>query len=182
MTKKLNLPTILTISRMILVVPFMVLTLMGGKLELCFALVVFAAAAVTDKIDGDLARKNHQVTELGKFLDPLADKMLVNVAFLCLTVAEVVPVWIFALILCRDFAVDGLRMSLARKGETVAASIWGKLKTTVQMLALVVLIAEMIIGGEFLMIAGNVLLYVALGLTLYSGADYIIKGWSKAIK
>ena len=179
MAKKLNFPTILTILRMILVVPFLIFLMVGWYWP---ALVIFVVAAVTDKIDGDMARKRKQVTDLGKFLDPLADKMLVNSAFLALAVMGIVPVWAFALILWRDFAVDGIRMMIARNGETVAASMWGKLKTTTQMVALVALMLNLIIASGILATVGTVLLHLALGLTLYSGADYLIKGWPKAIK
>jgi len=108
--------------------------------------------------------------------------MLINLAFLALVTLGVVPVWVFAVILVRDFAVDGMRMMAAREGVTIAASFYGKLKTTVQMVALIILLLNLIVNAEFFTILGNVALYLALILTVISGADYLVKNWRKAIK
>lgn len=173
-------PTYLTILRMILSVVFLVFIMIPTTWSRIVALVVFIIAAITDKIDGIWARKKKLVTDLGAFLDPLADKMLINLAFLALTYFDIVPALVFAIILVRDFAVDGMRMMAARNKITVAASFYGKLKTTVQMIALIILIANMLFNLEFFTILGNIALYLALGLTIISGADYLIKG-SKAL-
>ena len=117
--KTLNVPTILTLIRIILVVPLLILMLSDGIVCKILAIVCFVAASLTDFVDGRLARKNHQVTDLGAFLDPLADKMLVNLTFLVLVYMGYVPLVAFAIILVRDFAVDGMRMMVARRGETV---------------------------------------------------------------
>lgn len=183
----LNFPTILTITRMVLVIPMMVCLTLGSEVSdgsglYVAALVLFVIAALTDKIDGDLARKHNQVTDLGKFLDPLADKMLVNLTFLALTVMRVVPVWMFAVILIRDFAVDGMRMMVARKGETVAASMIGKSKTMTQMIGLATILLSLILSNSMLLTVGTIILYVAVALTLWSGVDYLTKGYKKAIK
>ena len=179
---KLTGPTYLTIARMILSVLFLVFVLLPDTWAKIVALVLFVVGAITDEIDGRWARKHKLVTDLGAFLDPLADKMLVNLAFLALTAVGVVPVWVFAIILVRDFAVDGMRMMAARDGVTISASFYGKLKTTVQMTALIILLLNLIVNLEFFTILGNIALYLALALTIFSGGDYLIKGWKKVIK
>ncbi len=174
-------PTILTILRMVLAIVFVVFACLSEFWAHIVALVVFVVAAVTDQIDGHWARKQKIVTDLGAFLDPLADKMLVNLAFLVLTVSGIVPLWVFAVILVRDFAVDGMRMMAARAGTTISASILGKLKTISQMTALIIILANLIFVQEPLAIIGNIVLYFALFLTVLSGVDYLIKGWKKVI-
>ena len=184
MTKpnQVNLPTSLTILRIILSIIFMIFILLPDTWAKITALVIFIIAAITDKIDGHMARKHKQVTDLGAFLDPLADKILVDLAFLALVYLSVVPVWIFAIILVRDLAVDGMRMVAARRRITIPASFLGKLKTTFQMIALIVIIVNIVIGNSILSVLGEVALYVALALTIISGADYLIKGYYKYIK
>lgn len=169
-------PTYLTILRMLLAVAFTVFATLPDTWAKITALVIFIIAAITDKIDGNWARKTKQVTELGAFLDPLADKMLVNLALLVLTYQNIIPLWVFAIILVRDFAVDGMRMMAARHKITISASIYGKIKTTVQMIALIILLLTTIIPSEPLKITGDIALYLALALTIFSGADYLIKG------
>ena len=175
-------PTILTIFRMVLSTFFVVFALLPDVWAKITALIIFVIASITDNIDGKWARKKKLVTDLGAFLDPLADKMLVNLAFLVLVYLNVVPLWVFAIILVRDFAVDGMRMMAARDGITISASIYGKLKTTVQMIALIILLSNLIINQDVLAILGNITLYLALILTVFSGADYLNKGWKKVIR
>lgn len=170
-------PTYLTIARMILSVLFLVFVLLPDTWAKIVALVLFVAGAISDKIDGKWARDKKLVTDLGAFLDPLADKMLINLAFLALVAEAIVPVWVFAIILVRDFAVDGMRMMMARNGVTIAASFYGKLKTTVQMIALIILLLNLAINIDFFAIVGNIALYLALALTIFSGCDYLAKGW-----
>lgn len=172
-------PTILTIARMILSVVFVIFALQPTNWARTTALVIFIIAAITDLIDGKWARKKKLVTDLGAFLDPLADKMLVNLAFLVLVYLGVVPLWVFAVILVRDFAVDGMRMMAARSGVTISASIYGKWKTTFQMTALIIILLNLIVNIELFTILGNIALYIALALTIFSGADYLIKGTKK---
>ena len=181
-TNKLTGPTYLTIARMILSVLFMVFVLLPETWAKIVALILFVAGAISDLVDGKWARHDKIVTDLGAFLDPLADKMLVNLAFLALVVLGIIPVWVFAIILVRDFAVDGMRMMAARDGVTIAASFYGKLKTTVQMTALIILLLNLIVNLELFTILGNITLYAALILTIFSGGDYLIKGWKKVIK
>ncbi len=177
--QKITGPTWLTITRMVLSVIFLFFILVPEVWARILALIFFIIGATTDYIDGKWARKNKIVTNLGIFLDPLADKMLVNLAFLALVSIGVIPVFVFAIILIRDFAVDGVRMMAARNGATIPASSCGKLKTTLQMVALVVLLIGLIIDLPVLSIIGNIILYIALLLTVLSGYDYIAKNWSK---
>lgn len=175
-------PTYLTILRMILSVVFLVFIVIPDTWAKIAALVVFIIAAITDKIDGIWARNSGLVTDFGAFLDPLADKMLVNLAFLALVYTGVVPLWVFAIILVRDFAVDGMRMMAARDGITVAASFYGKLKTTVQMVALIIILANQVIMNDVIGVFGNIALYLALALTVFSGGDYLYRIGKKIIK
>ena len=175
-------PTYLTILRMILSIAFVCFIMVPDTWAKITALILFVVAALTDLIDGKWARHSKIVTDMGAFLDPLADKMLVNLAFLVLVYLNVVPLWVFAIILVRDFAVDGMRMLAANKGVTIPASFYGKLKTTFQMTALIILLFNMIVNLEFFAIVGNITLYIALVLTIFSGGDYLLKGYRKFIK
>ena len=176
--KVLTGPTYLTILRMILSVAFMIIILPHTWTKIV-ALIVFIVASITDKVDGIWARSKGLVTDLGAFLDPLADKMLVDLAFLAMVQVGIIPIWAFAIILVRDLAIDGMRMMIARSGVTVAASYLGKLKTTVQMIALIVLQLAAILQANFIFIIGYIALFIAIALTVISGGDYLIKGWSK---
>lgn len=177
--KVLTGPTYLTILRMILSVAFMILIIPPHTWTKIAALIVFIVASITDKVDGIWARSKGLVTDLGTFLDPLADKMLVDLAFLAMVQVGIIPIWAFAIILVRDLAIDGMRMMIARSGVTVAASYLGKLKTTVQMIALIVLQLAAILQVNFIFIIGYIALFIAIALTVISGGDYLIKGWSK---
>ena len=175
-------PTTLTILRMFLSILFVVFALLPDTWAKITALVIFIAASITDFVDGKWARKTKQVTTLGTFLDPLADKMLVNLAFLVLVYLNIVPLWVFATILVRDFAVDGMRMMAASNRITIPASFYGKLKTTLQMVAIIILLFNLIINSEPIAILGNIALYLALAFTIFSGLDYLIKGWKQLAK
>lgn len=172
-------PTVLTLARIILSILFMILAILPDTWAKIISIAIFIIAAVTDKIDGIWARKSKQVTDMGAFLDPLADKILVNLAFLALVYLHIIPVWVFAIILIRDFAVDGMRMMLARRSITLSASFYGKLKTTTQMIALVILLLNLILNNEIISNIGNILLYLALIMTVFSGIDYLYHGWQK---
>ena len=175
-------PTYLTLLRMLLSAAFVIFAMLEPVWAKIVALVLFIVAALTDLIDGKWARKKKTVTDLGAFLDPLADKMLVNLAFLVLVYLGVVPLWVFAIILVRDFAVDGMRMMSAKDGLTIAASNYGKWKTAFQMTALIIILLNLIANLEIFTILGNIFLYLALFLTIFSGADYLLKGYRKLIK
>lgn len=137
-------------------------------------IVCFVVASITDFIDGRLARAKNQVTDLGAFLDPLADKMLVNLTFLALVVQNLVPLWMFAVILIRDFAVDGVRMMAARQGRTLAANKSGKLKTMVQMLTITLILLNVIFQNPILSTVNLVLLYIVVILTVVSGVEIVL--------
>lgn len=140
------------------------------------ALICFIIASATDFMDGRWARRDKLVTDFGAFLDPLADKMLTNLTFLAFVILGFMPIWMFMLILIRDYAVDGIRMIAARKNVTISASIFGKLKTTIQMITLISMILNLIFMNEPLGVINIILLYTVMFLTLYSGLDYLIKG------
>lgn len=172
----MNGPTILTLMRIVLVAPVMICIFMDSLPARIITIVCFVLASLTDFIDGRWARHDKIVTDLGAFLDPLADKMLVNLTFLALVVLDVVPVWMFGVILIRDFAVDGLRMMAARKKITLAASKFGKLKTMVQMITITLILVNLIFGNEIFAIINTILLYIVIILTIFSGLNYLYKG------
>lgn len=166
----------LTLLRIILVAPVMIGIFIDNLPARVTTIVCFVIAAATDFIDGRWARRTKTVTDLGAFLDPLADKMLVNLTFLALVVLNQVPLWMFAVILIRDFAVDGLRMMAAKNNITIAASKFGKLKTMVQMITLTLILVNMIFNNPIFAIVNTILLYIVIFLTVFSGADYLYKG------
>ncbi len=171
----MNLPNLLTIGRIILVPIFMIALLIDTTVGHYLAALVFVVASFTDFLDGYLARKNNQITNFGKIMDPLADKLLVSAALICLVELGDAPAWIVVLILGREFAVTGLRTLAANDGIVVAASMLGKYKTVTQMIALVLLILKAQVVAFCGYNLGIIFLYVALFLTLYSGYDYFVK-------
>ncbi|MDO4612168.1 MAG: CDP-diacylglycerol--glycerol-3-phosphate 3-phosphatidyltransferase [Candidatus Saccharibacteria bacterium] len=180
--KLINGPTILTLTRIILVIPLIILFFTNNILANVLTLLCFIVASVTDFIDGRWARKKKIVTDLGAFLDPLADKMLVNLTFLLLVYVNLVPLWMFAVVLVRDFAVDGMRMMAAKNGITVSASIFGKAKTMLQMITLTLILLNRILNWPILSTINFILLILVVILTVFSGADYLIKGFRRLIK
>lgn len=170
----MNLPNKLTILR-VLMVPFFVLfmlTDLGGEANKWISLVLFCVASLTDMLDGKIARKYNLVTNFGKFMDPLADKLLVCSAMICLIDTGKLAPWIVIVIIAREFIISGFRLVASDNGIVIAASYWGKFKTVFQMSMIIVLIADL--GGIFDMI-GNVLIWIALALTVISLVDYIAK-------
>lgn len=139
------------------------------------AMIIFTIASITDFLDGYLARKYHLITNFGKFADPLADKLLVMTAFITLVGASVIPMWIVAVIVCRELAVTGLRLLLVNDGEVLAAAWPGKVKTATQMLAIIFLLIDDFPLKGLPFSIGTILLYVCLVATVYSGVDYFIK-------
>ena len=172
----MNFPTVLTVLRIILVAPVMILIFIDNLPAQIATIVCFWVASLTDDLDGYLARKNKQVTDLGAFLDPLADKMLINLTFLALVVLNYMPLWMFAVILIRDFAVDGMRMMAAKSGTVISANIFGKLKTVTQMIAIISILLNRILNLEPLTIINIILLYIVVILTVVSGVIYLAKG------
>ncbi len=170
----MNLPNKLTVLRVIMV-PFFVffmLTDTGGAANKWIALVIFCVASLTDMLDGKIARARNLVTNFGKFMDPLADKLLVCSAMICLITAGQLAAWIVIIIIAREFIISGFRLVAADNGIVIAASYWGKFKTGSQMAMIIVLIADF--GGVFTVI-GNVLIWVSLILTVVSLIDYVAK-------
>lgn len=177
--KALNLPNQLTISR-ILVVPVIVVLLMFPGRWVCFAAgALFAVAGFTDLIDGYLARKTNQISSLGKFLDPLADKMLVSSVLIMLVERTWIPGWVAIVIICRDIMVTGLRAIASDEGIVIAADKYGKLKTVLQMVALEPLILHYTWFGIPMNSIGMVLLYLSLVLTVFSGCNYFLNFFKK---
>jgi len=158
---------------MILIVPFVVCMLTGAEGNLRFlALAIFILASFTDLLDGYLARKNNLVTNFGKFMDPLADKLLVSSAMICLVELHRIPAWIVIIIISREFAISGFRLIASDNGIVIAAGWWGKCKTVVQMFMIMFLIADF--GGVFRTVE-QILIWAALALTIISLVDYILK-------
>lgn len=145
----MNLPNKLTLLRLYLVPVFMIFTIVDNSWMRIFALVIFIGASLTDLYDGHLARKYGEVTDFGKFMDPLADKILITAAFVCFVgMKEIyVPAWMVVLILAREFMITGLRTLAASKGVVIAASRAGKFKTTSQLTAIIVILINLCVNS-----------------------------------
>lgn len=170
----MNLPNKLTILRVCMIplfVIFMVTDLAGG-LGKYIALILFVSASLTDLFDGYLARKYKMVTNFGKFMDPLADKLLVCAAMICLVENGKLDAWIVILIMSREFIISGFRLIASDNGVVIAASYWGKFKTVVQMIMIILLIADL--GGIF-GILEMIAIALAMILTIVSLLDYMVK-------
>ena len=169
----MNLPNKLTILRMIMIVPFVVFMLVpiGGTAGKWIALALFVIASLTDLLDGKIARKYNLVTTFGKFMDPLADKLLVCSALICLVELGRIPAWIVIIIISREFIISGFRLVASDKGVVIAASWWGKFKTTFQMVMIVLMIADI----ATLSIVTQIVMCIALILTVVSLIDYLVK-------
>lgn len=151
---------------------------------------IFVLASLTDKLDGYIARSRNQITRFGKFMDPLADKLLVTSALISLVELHVVPSWAAVIIIAREFAVSGLRTIAAADGTVIASSWWGKIKTVIQIIAIILLLLKVNIGSskyltnlvtdnsfinKFFDIAPTISLYLAVIVTILSGIDYFVK-------
>lgn len=170
----MNLPNKLTVLR-VLMVPFFVLFMLtdiGGAANKWIALIIFCVASLTDMLDGKIARARNLVTNFGKFMDPLADKLLVCSAMICMITTGQLQAWVVIIIIAREFIISGFRLVAADAGIVIAASYWGKFKTVAQMAMIIVLIADF--GGVFDMI-GTALIWVSLILTVVSLVDYVKK-------
>ena len=167
----MNTPNKLTLLRVILI-PFFVICMLAvsagwGKWA---ALAIFVIASLTDTLDGYLARRDNLVTNFGKFMDPLADKLLVCSAMICLVDLERIPSWVVIIIIGREFVISGFRLIASDNGIVIAANYWGKIKTVCQMVMIIVVIADL--GGVF-GIVEQVLIYLSLLLTVISLATYL---------
>lgn len=186
---KMNLPNKLTIFRVILILPFVLLLLgghhewgwfraiFGGILEYVdyIALAIFIIASLTDLVDGKIARKYNMVTNFGKFMDPLADKLLVSAAMIALVEMGRIPAWIVIIIISREFIISGFRLIASDNHVVIAASYWGKFKTTFQMVMVCLMIANLGAKYEWMQILTDCIMWIALALTVISLIDYLVK-------
>ncbi len=181
----MNLPNKLTVFRVILIVPFVFLLLGGyaqwGWFTAVFgtileytdyiALALFIIASLTDLLDGKIARKYNLVTNFGKFMDPLAGKLLVCAALICLIELQRIPAWIVIIIISREFIISGFRLVAADNRVVIAANYWGKFKTTFQMIMVCLMIANI----EALAFLTQIITWIAVLLTVVSLVDYVVK-------
>lgn len=191
----MNLPNKLTVFRIILVPIMVIIPYLPIEGEFCYVPVtwllvtaLFVIASITDKLDGYLARSRNQVTTFGKFLDPIADKILVLAAMIMLVEGARLPAWIPVIVLFREFLVSGYRLIAVQKsGKVIAASIWGKLKTVTQMTGLIIALVDMNSFGKFIQgnlsgfalalnIASTAFIAVSVVATVFSGWDYLKNG------
>jgi len=172
----MNLPNRLSLLRVVLIPVCLGLLYVGTPLFDALALAVFLIASFTDFLDGHIARSRNLVTDFGKFVDPVADKLLVLSTMILLTAQGKMPAWMVIIVLARDLAVDGLRMVASLKGRVIAAGKLGKIKTVSQMAAISLAIIHNWPFGTFPM--KDILAYVMVAFTLWSGADYFIKNRS----
>ncbi|NFG40338.1 CDP-diacylglycerol--glycerol-3-phosphate 3-phosphatidyltransferase [Clostridium botulinum] len=187
----MNLANKLTLIRIFLVPIFLIFIVVKGIPYGNFiATIIFILAALTDKLDGYIARSRNQVTNFGKFMDPLADKLLVTTALITLVEMQIVPSWAAVIIIAREFAVSGLRTLAASEGRVIAASWWGKIKTVIQIIAIVLLLLQISIGDSkyltnlvinsefwkgFFSTIPNIMLIAAVIITIISGYEYFKK-------
>ena len=171
----MNLPNKLTLFRVILI-PFFVAILLlwpGDQVMRLAADAIFIVASLTDFLDGRIARKYNLVTNFGKFMDPLADKLLVSAAMICLIELRQMPSWVVIIIISREFIISGFRLIAATDGIVIAASYWGKFKTAFTMVMLIVMIANF--PNPYWQLAGIILMWISLILTVVSLLDYMVK-------
>ena len=171
----MNLPNKLTIFRVILI-PFFVIALLLQPNNFTFRIVadaIFIVASLTDMLDGKIARKYNLATNFGKFMDPLADKLLVCSAMICLVELNQLPAWVCIVIIAREFIISGFRLIASDNGIVIAASYWGKFKTVFQMSMVIVMIVAL--NNTVLTLIGDILMYIALALTVISLIDYVAK-------
>ena len=170
----MNLPNKLTILRTIMIPVFLIFLYIPGlgMTGDVLAAAIFVLASFTDLLDGKIARKYNLVTNFGKFMDPLADKLLVCSALIALVDLDRIPAWVVIIIIAREFIISGFRLVASDNGIVIAASYWGKFKTVFQMAMIIVLIADL--GGVFDLI-GEILIWAAVALTIISLIDYVWK-------
>ncbi len=168
----MNLPNKLTMFRVILI-PFFVVFLLVDitPVDKWIALAVFIIASLTDMLDGKIARKYNLVTNFGKFMDPLADKLLVCSALVCLVAVDRIPAWMVIVIIAREFIISGFRLVASDNGKVIAASYWGKFKTTFQIIMICLMIADL----AALQLLTTIVTWVAVILTVVSLVDYLVK-------
>ena len=171
----MNLPNKLTLLRICLIPVFVILMLSQINNFFLIACIVFMVASITDFLDGKIARKYNLVTDFGKFTDPLADKLLVLSALICMIDYDLVAGWMVIIIVARELTVSILRAIAADNGKVIAASGGGKIKTTSQMIAIIFLLIGANFSNDIILLIGTVAMYIATIFTLYSGIDYLYK-------
>lgn len=171
----MNLPNKLTMFRVILIPFFVFFILSGlfGRAGDIISLVIFVVASLTDMLDGKIARKYNLVTNFGKFMDPLADKLLVCSAMICLIVLGRLWAWVVIIIIAREFIISGFRLIAVDNGIVIAASMWGKIKTVVQMVMIILLLLHLPFGWYHVL--ELIAIWLALALTIVSLVDYLSK-------
>ena len=170
----MNLPNKLTVLRVCMIPFFVVMLLLNGGENQTYryiAAAIFIVASLTDMLDGKIARKYNLVTNFGKFMDPLADKLLVCSALICLVDLKQLPAWMVIVIISREFIISGFRLVASDNGIVIAASYWGKFKTTFQMISVILLIVRI----PALTVLTQICVWTALMLTVISLVDYIAK-------
>ncbi len=168
----MNLPNKLTMFRVILIPFFVVFLLVDITLyDKWIALAIFIVASLTDLLDGKIARKYNLVTNFGKFMDPLADKLLVCSALICLIELDTIPAWMVIVIIAREFIISGFRLIASDNGVVIAASYWGKFKTTFQIVMICLMIADL----EQIGLLTDIVTWAAVALTVISLVDYLVK-------
>ncbi|NLW22340.1 MAG: CDP-diacylglycerol--glycerol-3-phosphate 3-phosphatidyltransferase [Tissierellia bacterium] len=171
----MNLANKITLLRVLMIPIFMIVLLSGFNYSSYIAALIFAIASATDGLDGYIARSRNQITTFGKFIDPLADKLLVSTALISLVQLGKVPAWIVVIIIAREFTITGFRIIAASEGITIAASSLGKIKTSTQLIAIIALLIN---NYPFKLIQfpfDIIMLYISLFFTILSGADYLYK-------
>ena len=174
----MNLANKLTTFRVLCIPIFVVFMLIESiPYNYYLAAIVFIIASITDLFDGKIARKYHLVTNFGKFMDPLADKMLVSAALICLT-PKMIPSWVVIIIISRELFISGFIMLAADQGIVLAAGWWGKFKTAFSMVMIIVLIVNTPLNNSVLYIIGQVLIWISLALTIISMIEYVSKNFN----
>lgn len=171
----MNLANKITMFRVFLVPIFMIVFYLNFNNHDVISGIIFVIAALTDTLDGYIARSRNLVTTFGKFLDPLADKVLVSAALILLAEANRIPGWVVVIIIAREFAITGFRILAASEGITIAASSLGKFKTITQLIAITLLLFNNFPFNKINFPADMIMLYISLGFTVLSGYDYIYK-------
>ncbi|WP_102400690.1 CDP-diacylglycerol--glycerol-3-phosphate 3-phosphatidyltransferase [Haloimpatiens massiliensis] len=172
----MNLANKLTLIRIFLVPIFLVfITITEIPYGTTIATIIFIGASLTDKLDGYIARSRNQITRFGKFMDPLADKLLVTAALIALVEFHIIGTWAAVVIIAREFAVTGLRTIAASEGIVIAASWWGKIKTVTQMVAIIISLISKTYPEHWIISLSKITILLAVIITIISGVDYFVK-------
>jgi len=180
--KIINLPNTITMLRISFIPVLFLLLLSPGQTMSLVMAGLFIAVSFTDLLDGYIARRYHIVTTMGKFLDPIADKLVINTAMILMIPIGRIPAWVVAIVIIRDFAVDGIRNIASSEGHIISASWLGKQKTLCQVFAVSALMIHYPFLGADAHVVGTTILYLALFLSVYSGLDYLVKFYRRVIR